>query len=304
MHTILGANGVIGNEISHHLPAGTRIRQVSRQPRAVHPTDELVAADLLDAAAVQRAVEGSDVAYLVAGLKYDARIWAEQWPRVMRNTIDACARHGTRLVFFDNVYAYGLVDGAMTEDTPLQPTSRKGTVRAAIATMLLDAVRAGDVTAMIVRAADFYGPGAALSIVHETVFKRLKAGKTPQWVGDPHRVHTFTYTPDAGRGVVALAQSDGAWGTTWHLPTSPERITGADFVRMACEAAGRPYKLQVAPRWLLKLMGLFVPVLRENDEMMYQFENDYVFDSTRVREAYGLEATPYPDGIARTLEAV
>jgi nucleoside-diphosphate-sugar epimerase len=303
MHTILGANGVIGNEIARQLPAGTRIRQVSRRPRAVNATDEVVPADLLDAAAVLRAVEGSDVAYLVAGLTYDARVWAEQWPSIMRNTIDACARHGTRLVFFDNVYAYGLVEGAMTEDSPYRPSSRKGAVRAQIATTLLDAMRAGDVTAMIVRSADFYGPGAALSIVNETVFKRLKAGRTPQWVGDPEAVHTFTYTPDAGRGVVTLALSDEAYGRTWHLPTSQQRITGADFVRTACEAAGRPYKLQVAPRWLLRILGLFMPVLRENDEMMYQFEHDYVFDSTRIREAYGLEATSYADGIARTLAA-
>jgi nucleoside-diphosphate-sugar epimerase len=302
MHTILGANGVIGQELSRALPAYTnRIRQVSRSPRKVNPTDEIFAADLLDTAATERAVAGSDVAYLVAGLKYETRVWQEQWPRVMRNVIDACKRHRARLVFFDNVYAYGRVEGVMTEDTPFNPSSRKGEVRARIATMLLDEMRGGEVEAMIVRGADFYGPGAVLSLTHATVFERLKAGKTPQWAGNPKAVHTFTYTPDAGRAVAVLGQEAAAYGQTWHAPTSGEPITGEAFVRLACEIAGRPYKLQVAPRWLLRLMGLFMPVLRENDEMMYQFEHDYRFDSSKVERAYSLHPTLYREGIEATL---
>jgi len=304
MQTILGANGVVGRELARALRAFTdRIRLVSRTPRAVNPTDETHPADLLDAAATDRAVAGSDVAYLIAGLKYDTEVWREQWPRIMRNVIDACKRHGTRLVFLDNVYAYGRVDGVMTEDTPFNPCSRKGEVRAKIATMLLDAMRAGELEAMIVRSADFYGPGARTAVTDHVVFQRLKAGKTPQWIGNPKTVHTFTYTPDLGHALAVLGQSADAYGQTWHAPTSPEPLTGEGFVRLACELAGRPYRLQVAPRWVLRVMGLFNPLMRENDEMMYQFEYDYRFDSSKVRAAFGLEATPYRDGIAATLGA-
>ena len=98
-----------------------------------------------------------------------------------------------------------------------------------------------------------------------------------------------------------LAGSEAAYARTWHLPTSTERITGREFVRLACEIAGRPHKLQVAPRWLLRIMGIFVPVLRENDEMMYQFEHDYIFDSSRIAAEYGITATPYREGITATL---
>ena len=303
MHTVLGANGVIGRELSHHLLKYTdRIRQVSRAPRAENPGDELVAADLLDAKATDRAVAGSAVCYLVAGLKYDHRVWQAQWPVVMRNAIDACKRHGSALVFFDNVYAYGRVHGAMTEDTPYNPCSRKGEVRARIATTLMDEVKRGELRGMIVRAADFYGPGATLSFTHATVTERLRAGKTPQWVGDPRAVHTFTYTPDAGRTVALLGNTPSAFGQVWHALTSREPMTGERYVRIACELAGRPYALQPAPRWVLALMGLFVPVLRENGEMMYQFEHDYRFDSGKVERAFGLSATTYPEGIAATLK--
>jgi nucleoside-diphosphate-sugar epimerase len=301
MQTILGANGVIGRELSAHLPRYTdHVRQVSRAPRQEHASDETFVADLLDPQATADAVAGSEVAYLTAGLTYDATVWEDQWPRVMRNVVDACKRAGSRLVFFDNVYAYGRVDGVMTEETPYNPCSRKGEVRARIATTLMDEVRRGELQALIVRAADFYGPGAALSLTHATVTERLRAGKTPQWVGDATKVHTFTYTPDAGLSVAVLGNTPLAYGQVWHALTSPEPITGEQYVRLACELAGRPYRLQVAPRWMLRLMGLFVPVLRENMEMLYQFEHDYRFDSTKIGRAFDLTATDYRTGIAAT----
>ena len=263
-----------------------------------------VAADLLDAEAVAAAVMGSDVAYLVAGLQYDTAVWQDQWPRVMRHAIDACARHACALVFFDNVYAYGRVEGAMTESTPYNPCSKKGEVRARIATTLMDAVKAGHLRGMIVRAADFYGPGAALSLTHAAVHERLIAGQTPQWIGNPKAVHTFTYTPDAGRALAQLGNTPSAYGQVWHAVTSKEPMTGEHYVRVACELAGRPYGLQAAPRWLLRLMALYTPVLRENMEMLYQFEHDYRFDSTKAERALGLTPTAYRDGIAAALHAI
>ncbi len=226
MQTILGANGVIGRELSRALLEHTdEIRQVSRSPKAVNPGDETFAADLLDAKATADATAGSEVAYLVAGLKYDHRVWAEQWPKVMRNAIDACKRHGSKLVFFDNVYAYGRVDGTMTEGTPYNPCSKKGEVRASIATALMEEAKRGELQAMIVRAADFYGPGAVLSLTHATVSERLAAKKTPQWVGNAKAVRTFTYTPDAGRSVAVLGNTPSAYGQVWHALTSKERLS-------------------------------------------------------------------------------
>lgn len=305
LHTVLGAGGVIARELSLQLARdGRRIRQVGRRPAAVQPTDELKAADLLDERATTDAVAGSEVVYLVAGLPYSAAVWRAQWPRVMQNAISACRRHGARLVFFDNVYAYGRVEGAMTEATPFNPCSRKGEVRAAIATTLLDAMRRGDVQALIARSADFYGPGARLSLLEAVFFARLRAGKAPQWVGNPTLPHTFTFTPDAGRALAALGQAPLAFGQTWHLPTAQTMdggpVTGRALARDACRLAGQPDRLQVAPRWLLQAMGWFVPILRENDEMMYQYQHGYRFDSGKIEQAFGLLPTPCGEGLAQT----
>ncbi len=304
MQTILGANGTIARELSKHLPQYTnQIRQVSRNPKKVNASDELVKADLLDYKQTENAVAGSEVVYLLAGLKYDAKTWQEQWPIVMRNTIDACKKNGSKLVFFDNVYAYGQVNGAMTEETPFNPNSKKGEVRAKIATTLLDEIKQGNLEGVIVRAADFYGPGALLSLTHATVNERLKVGKGAQWVGDPKKIHTFTYTPDAGRTVAIAGNTPSAYNQTWHALTSKEKITGDDYIRMAYEILNKQYKSpQVMSKFGVRLVGLFIPVLREFVEMMYQFENEYVFDSSKTEKAFNVKATSYKEGILETLK--
>ena len=302
MQTILGANGIIARELSKHLPAHTnKIRQASRHPQRVNAEDDLAVSDLLDFGSTEKAVAGSDIVYLLAGLEYKASVWEEQWPKVMRNAIDACKKHNSKLVFFDNVYAYGRVSGPMTEDTPYHPVSRKGEVRAKIARMLMDEVKAGSLNAMIIRSADFYGPGSLLSMTHSTVFERLKAKKGAQWIGDLKTIHSFTYTPDAGKTVAILGNSPDAYNQVWHALTSKERITGEDFVRIACDIAQQPYRVQAMPRWMVRLLGLFIPVLREFVEMMYQFEEDYLFDSTKFERTFNMKATSYKEGIRSCL---
>jgi nucleoside-diphosphate-sugar epimerase len=304
MHTILGANGVIATELSKHLPSyNQKIRQVSRRPKKINESDELLVADLLDYNQAENAVAGSEVVYLLAGLKYDAKVWKEQWPKLMRNVIDACKKHGSKLVFFDNVYCYGHVKGTMTEETPYNPSSRKGEVRAKVATMLLDEVKKGNLEAMIIRAADFYGPGANLSLTYSTVTERLKAKKGSQWIGNPKAVHTFTYTPDAGKTVARLGNTASAYNQTWHALTSKEQMTGEKYVRIACEIMGVPYRLQAMPKFGVSIVGLFVPVLHEFVEMMYQFEHDYVFDSSKFEKAFNATATSYNEGIQATLKS-
>jgi nucleoside-diphosphate-sugar epimerase len=304
MQTILGANGIIGQELSKHLPSYTdNIRQVSRNPKKVNATDEIAVADLLNYAQTEKAVAGSDVVYLVAGLKYETRTWQEQWPKVMRNTIDACKKHNSKLVFFDNVYAYGLVNGAMTEATPFNPNSKKGEVRARIAAMLLDEIDKKNIEGMIVRSADFYGPGALQSLTYNTVTLRMKSGKSPQWIGNPKAIHSFTYTPDAGKTVASLGNTPGAFSQTWHALTSSEIITGEEYIRIAREITGQPFKKVMSmKKWGVRMLGLFVPVLREFAEMMYQFENDYIFDSSKATRTLNTQPTSYKTGISSTLK--
>ena len=298
MHVILGAGGAIGTPLAAELLARQqKVRAVSRSGAAPAGV-EAVRGDLTESDDVLRAVEPGSTVYLLAGLKYDRRVWQEQWPPIMRNVVRACSQKGARLIFFDNVYLYGRVDGPMTEDTPVRPTSRKGEIRAGIVAFLQNEIAAGRVTAAIARSADFYGPHAdktgALSIL---VFQRLAAGKSAQVLVDPDRKHSYTYTPDCATALCLLADADDAFGRTWHLPTAHPALTGRELIELAAEALSVAPRITVLPAWMMKTTGLVVPMMRELAEMLYQNDSDYLFDSSRFERRFAFTPTPYTDGI-------
>lgn len=287
MQTILGAGGAIGTPLAKELLAYTdKIRLVNRNPEKVNPTDELFPADLTDAAQVENAVAGSEVVYLTAGLEYKASVWQEQWPRLMRNVIDACKKNNAKLVFFDNVYMY---DPAymhhMTEETPVNPSSKKGKVRAGVDKILFDEVNKGELTALIARAADFIGP-TKNSMLVETVFKNLKQGKKAMWFGSADKIHAFTYTPEAARATAMLGNTTDAYNQVWHLPTSRKPLTGKDWVNLFAKELKTEPKLTVLPNWMVSMLGLFMPIMRELKEMLYQYDRDYLFDSSKFERRF------------------
>jgi nucleoside-diphosphate-sugar epimerase len=297
MVTILGAGGPIGSELARILAAEhTPFRLVGRSPCPMAGA-ELHAADLADRDQTIRAVAGSTVVHLVAGLKYHLRVWQDLWPRIMDNVVEACKRAQAKLVFFDNVYMYGKVDGPMTEETPYAPCSKKGEVRARIATALMDEVQAGRLTAMIARSADFYGPDTRNSVPNMLVFEALATARKPSWLVDATVPHSLTFTPDAARGVAMLAGRETAWNQVWHLPTAPDPPTGAQFIAMATREFGAESRYRVLSRPMLRAAGWFNSDVRESYEMLYQSDFPYIFDSTKFASEFGFAGTSYQDGI-------
>ncbi|HMH21943.1 MAG TPA: NAD-dependent epimerase/dehydratase family protein [Puia sp.] len=304
IHTILGAGGVIADELSAELVRhGEPVRLVSRHPAerqgaVSHP------ADITDQAQTVQAVHGSSVVYLCAGLPYDYSVWRQQWPKIMTNTIEACRRADARLIFFDNVYMYGKVDGVMTEDTPYDPCSRKGDLRARIATQLMSEVRRGNITASIARSADFYGPGSLRTgIPNLLVFARLAKGKTAQWLVNAGMRHSFTYTPDAAKALYLLARDEGSWNQAWHLPTAANPLTGSEFIALAARNMGVSSHYSLLSKWMIGLGGLFDKTTAELKEMLYQYESPYLFDSSKFEKAYAFKPVSCEEGIKTTADA-
>jgi len=305
MQTILGSSGVIGNELAKSLTQYTnKIRLVSRNPKKVNPTDELFTANLLKAEEVLKAVEGSEIVYLTVGIQYKTSMWQQQWPLIMKNVIEACKQNNSKLVFFDNVYVYGRVNGWMKEDTPIKPISRKGEVRKQVTEMLMNEVKNGNLKAIIARAADFYGPNTPLSFVTVTVFENFKKEKKAMWFIDAERKHSFTYTPDAGKATAMLGNSDSAYNQVWHLPSDRNVLTGKEFIELSAEAFGVKPEYTVLKKWMIKMAGLFNSNIRESVEMLYQNDSDYLFDSTKFEKAFNFRPTSYEEGIIKTVNSL
>lgn len=304
MQTILGANGTIGSLLAKELTTYTdRIRLVSRNPKKVNETDELLPADLSDSSQLDNAIKGSDVVYLLVGFDYKLTVWQAKWPPLMRATIDACIKHNAKLVFFDNMYLYDKAAlSNMTENSAINPPSEKGKVRRAIAEMLMDEVKAGHLKALIARSADFYGPDNDKSFLTEVVFKNFKKGKRANWFMSADKIHSFTYTPDAAKATALLGNTENAYNQVWHLPTDAAKLTGREIISLFAKEMNVKNKVFVMPMWLLKGMGLFVPLLREMPEMMYQYDSDYFFDSSKFENTFPFRATSYSEGVREIVE--
>ena len=305
MQTILGANGTIGQVLARELLSYIdKIRLVSRNPKKVNESDELFPADLSNPETVDRAVEGSEVVYLVVGLDYKLNVWEEQWPKLMRAVLDACIKYNSRLVFFDNVYMYDInAIPHMTEESPINPPSRKGAVRKYIAQMLLDEVKAGKLLALIARSADFYGPNNEKSVVMEIGYKNLKKGKSANWFINADKKHSFTFTPDAAKATALLGNTVDAYNQVWHLPTDKNALTGREFVDLFARELKVKSRIFVMPMWLIKVLGQFVPVLKEMPEMMYQNDRDYFFDSAKFDKRFKFKTTTYQEGVRMIVES-
>lgn len=306
MQTILGSGGAIGNVLAKELLLyDSAIRLVSRNPERVNETDELMQGNLTDKAFVERAVEGSAIVYLTVGLEYKYKVWQEKWPVIMQNVIDACKKHNAKLVFFDNAYMYDRdYLQNLTEETPVRPVSRKGKVRAEIAENLMSEVKSGDIQAMIVRSSDFYGPKIRNSVMLETVYLKMKQGKTPIWLGNPLVHHSMTYVPDAAKATALLGNTPDAYQQIWHLPTEQEKITGKQWVELFAKELGKPAKFKSVPGMMVRLIGIFVSLFKELGEMMYQNENNYFFNCDKFKKQFpDFSITSAEEGVKEVVKA-
>jgi len=302
LHVVFGS-GPLGLAVLRELRRqGRRVRMVNRSGRPVHAGDtqaETVGANAADPAQARAACADAAVVFHCVGLPYPR--WPE-FPAIAAGIIEGAASAGARLVYGDNLYMYGPLDRPMTEDLPSAATSRKGRIRAEVARMLMDANAAGKLAVGIGRGSDFFGPFATdAAMMGSRVFARALAGKPAQLVGDPDRLHTFTFIDDFARALVLIGDREVARGHIWHVPSAPA-TSGREFVRMVYRALGRPARLQVAPRLVISLGGWFDPQMRELGEMLYQFERDFVMDSSRFQQAFGMAPTPLEAAVGRTLD--
>lgn len=288
MQTILGASGQIGRELalSLHRDFTRDIRLVSRNPKKVNATDQLFAADLLDAEQTLRAVEGSEIVYFTAGLPINTTQWVNQWPIMMRNVINACATHHAKLVYFDNTYMYPQNSSPLYENTAFAPYGPKGKVRAAIVSQLLEAMAAGRVEALICRAPEFYGPGQTQSITNSVVLNALRKGETAKVFLRDDTQRSLIYTPDASRAMALLGNTPDAYQQTWHLPCVEERLTYRQFIHLAAEVFHTKPNYKVMKYWQLKLASYFNKGLRETAELWPRYRADNIFVTDKFKNRF------------------
>lgn len=298
-HIVLGA-GPVGRAVVAALVArGIEPLVVTRSGTEV-PGALARAADVADPTQAVAALAGAEVVFQCAQPEYHR--WPEEFPALQAGIVDAVATAGALLVVAENLYGYGPHDGPLTEDLPLAATTRKGRVRAELWEALGVAHRAGRLRVVAGRASDFFGPGVEGSAVGDRFFGPLVAGKAAEAAGDPDRLHSYTYVGDFGEALVRLSETPATWGRTWHVPNAPTGTTRA-LAEQAASLAGTEGRVRTFARWQLRLVGLFVPAVREMVEMLYEFEEDFVVDHSAYAVLCGDHATPLAESLAATVAA-
>jgi nucleoside-diphosphate-sugar epimerase len=299
-HVVIGAGPVGAGVATLLAQRGTPVTIITRSGSGPeHPLITTCKGDAADAALLTKASIGAAAIYNCANPPYHR--WPIDWPPMHQAIMSAAETTGAVLVMIDNLYAFGPGSAMpMRENDTMNATGDKGAVRARMAADLLAGHAAGRFRATFARASDFYGPAVEGAAMGDRVIPNVIAGKKVSLLGALDVPHSISYMPDVVRTLVTIADDERAWGKAWQVPNAPA-VTQRQTVAAFAAAAGTTAKVSAVPKFALKALGLFSPMMKALQETWYQFAEPWVTDSTLTEQTFGLQATPLAEGAAATV---
>lgn len=300
VHVVIGASGATGGALVRELARrGHSVRAVNQGGNAQVPDGvEVLAGDATDAARMREVCADAEVVYNAVNPPFAT--WRETFPAAVDGVLAGAQAAGARMVFVDDTWMYGRLNGPMTEDLPSRPVSDRGVLRAWLADKVLAAHAAGRVRTVIGRAPELYGP-AVESLLGRTIFGSAVAGRPAVWGGELDQPLTPMFVDDFAHGLANLGESDEALGRVWHVPT-PAPTTARQFFALVSAATGRQLRVVRVGERAVRAVGTVWPIARDGAQMLYQFGQPHVVDSSRYTEVFGAgQVTSYEDGVRRTV---
>ena len=303
-HVIVGA-GPVGSSLARILAGdGEPVIVVTRSGSELGGDGiRSIAADASDPEALTRIASGAAAIYNCANPGSYTQ-WERLWPPLGSALLTAAESTGAVLVTMSNLYGYGPVTEPMTAQMPLNPTDHKGALRARMWEEARAAHEAGRIRATEARASDYIGPTLPVaSGLLARYAQSTLASKPASVFADPDVPHAWTAIDDVARTLVMLGRDERAWGRPWLVPSNPP-VSVREALRELSTAVGAPEpRLRVVPRWLLQTGGLVVPLLREVDGMLYQFDAPFEVDATETEQTFGIRPTNWDQLLAETARA-
>jgi nucleoside-diphosphate-sugar epimerase len=300
LHVIIGRGGTARRTAQLLAAAGDQVRMASRSGAGPdHPNIENVALDALDTDGLADLAKGAATVINCAMPAYHT--WPETVPPLFGSILTATERAGADYVMLSNLYAYGPVDGPVTEETPLTATGPKGGVRARMWHEAKAAHDAGRLRVTEVRAGQFLGAGA-VSLFTLLVLPKVVAGQLALVPSSLDHRHSFAYLGDVARTLVAVARDDRSWGRPWLTPTITATVR--ELAGRAAERAGAPEpRLAELTDREVALLGLTDPFWNEIPETRYMDTGRFLADPSYTEKTFGLAATPVDEVVGDMLGA-
>ena len=300
LHVVFGT-GPLGKWTARELARlGRQVRMINRSGKAdrLPESIEVVASDAYDVTKNIAVTQGASAIYQCAQPHYYE--WTQKFQPLQKAILEAAIANGAKLVVGDNLYMYGSPHGEiLREDSRIQLNSKKGQVRAEMARAVMEAHEKGKVRAAIGRASDFFGPEDH-DLTGFAILPALK-NKPVNLIGNIHQPHTFTYIADFGKLLATLGTRDEALGQVWFAPSNAP-LTQAEFMKLIETELGQSIKARVGGPLMLRFLGLFNREINETVEMIFEWMEPYVIDSSKAQNTFGLQPTPMKEAIKTTLE--
>jgi len=297
---IVFGTGPLGYAVAEELLArGQSVKLVNRSGKGDIPEGAtIVKADVTNTEMTREVCKNVRTVFHCAMPPYTQ--WPELFPAITYGIMKGAISAKANLVYGDNLYMYGQVNGPIKEDLPYNAKGPKGKIRGEMADKLMQAYNDGKVKVAIGRASDFFGPRVLSSIFGERVFIPAIKGETINMLGSIDQPHTFTYIKDYAKGLVTLSENETAFGEVWHIP-SAETITTQKFLHRVFSENKTYPPVKIAPKFIVNVMALFNPIIRELKEVLPYNKQPYVVDHSKFENAFGDNSTPHKSAIMETI---
>lgn len=262
---VLGAHGRFGrNAATAFEAAGWTVRRFDR------------ATDHLPDAAI-----GTDV--IVNGWNPPGyRNWKDEVPRITTAAIQAAETSGATLIVPTSVYNFGRVPAPWGADTPQNPITPKGRIRAAMEQSYRAAADAGRVRVILLRAGDYIDTRLEgtwpQQILKPVAMNRLA------YPGKRDIPHAWAFLPDMARAAVALAEKRDDLPAYADIPFEGYTLSGAQLATLVGTLLGRDMRMTGAPWWALRLIAPVSPMARGLLEMRYLWNTPHSLDGAALRQ--------------------
>ena len=301
--TVLGINGRIGREAARAFAAaGWQVFGLGRTDRAAIPGVTFIAGDAENPEDVAHAVAPADIVLDAVNLPYDK--WDKgRYEKSLAARLEGLAGSNKTLLFPGNIYAYAADTHVISPDTPVSPPTDKGEIRVRLERMLERATERNDLQVVILRAPDFFGPGATGTTFDLVILKNLAKGVLA-YPGDPEIGHSWAYLPDLARAFVRVAEERKSLERFDRLHFAGQFRTGLELAASAERALSRPFAIKRV-NWLpVRLIAPFVPILREVLKMNYLWDHPHRLLDPRLDALLGPDfLTPFDEALAKTLRS-
>ncbi|MFL6602594.1 MAG: NAD(P)H-binding protein [Steroidobacteraceae bacterium] len=290
-YVVVGA-GPVGRETARLLAEeGHNVALTSRNAGSIQAGSvRTVSADATDAAQLTKISRGADVIFMCAMAPYHR--WPVEFFPVLDGTVKAAETVGAKLVVLGNLYGYGENASApVSPALPLNPTTRKGTVR----TIMWQRAAAANVPAIEVRASDFLGQGAVTYFSLLALPSLLKREAALSFPGNPDALHAWSFTKDTAKTLVAAARYTGKWGRAFHAPAQHVSIRELVGKFAAALEINAP---EIRGMTATQLSGIG---FHEAIEMLYLFESAFLVDAADTDRLLGVTASSLEAMIRDTL---